>query len=613
MGWEYFTPDTVDLEAGTLTFVVDHFSAYSTFRAAAKTLVKERAHSQALADLASKKVLDKVADQVVTHILKDRLGLSESSATSQVLSMVLKDTDYAGIREKFAAGNADEAMKDLTFLTAKNAVAAVESKNLSAALMNATKARRFGAEAHEALREKLIAGAGETPLTRTLKEISGAGSLDEWGLNLDTATQAAGNLAEGNYREATRIIGESVADTFLITKLGKVGVEVIQYEIDSWRDGKLEAAYQAWKTGASDKGYPLDARGDIDAVWVKMGDSLRRQVNIDALNMEDKIRREGGLPPLTEKEADLVRARVARDLEAQWKERANSEDREAKITAEMDAMLALIEGKGWIDASFMLWSDRSDEFKVHAILSSWDIIRGDIMGKRATTVTGQMSQAEIADLIREMWSKDNLAEGRKAYAERLFKQFGIDVRAKYGVAVPTPTPKAPRGKFVLVKREVGEFGDPKRNTGTVSGNTAQVPLTGFQGEVSSWTCSWPEPPRTLETGQEWGGTVTVSDAGSKPSENYWAFGGADMIVGWTRPGVDPGSTTGGDGGASASGTVAPVPGQSSEPRKSFSVAIPDDALSLHMSARCNARTAQPDGKGGEWMVAGVDYSYELRK
>jgi hypothetical protein len=174
--------------------------------------------------------------------------------------------------------------------------------------------------------------------------------------------------------------------------------------------------------------------------------------------------------------------------------------------------------------------------------------------------------------------------------------------------------KVPTGTFVLVKREVGEFGDPKRNTGTVSGSTAKVPFIAFQGEVSSWTCSWPEPPPTLETGQKWGGTVTVSDAGSQASESYSAVGGADMGVSWTQPGAGPGSIKGGGGGASVSGIVGAVAGRTSAPQKSFSVTIPEDALSLHISARCQGSTSQPDGKGGEsGKVAGVDYYYELRK
>ena len=183
------------------------------------------------------------------------------------------------------------------------------------------------------------------------------------------------------------------------------------------------------------------------------------------------------------------------------------------------------------------------------------------------------------------------------------------------------------GTWVLVKREVGNFGP---NTGTVSGNTAQVRFIAFQGEVSSWTCSWPEPPQTLEIGQKWGGTVTVSNAGSIPSENYWARGSVSMNMSGWKPGA-AGSLLDAGGSAFVSGTVGgqlstaqpsptptrapsqtPAPTPTPSTTQNFSWTIPGNGLQF--SADCQGGTVQPNGKGGDsGTVAGVAYYYELRK
>jgi hypothetical protein len=36
----------------------------------------------------------------------------------------------------------------------------------------------------------------------------------------------------------------------MVTKFFKVGVEIVQYRIETWKDAEIEAAYQAFRNGA---------------------------------------------------------------------------------------------------------------------------------------------------------------------------------------------------------------------------------------------------------------------------------------------------------------------------------------------------------------------------
>ena len=42
-------------------------------------------------------------------------------------------------------------------------------------------------------------------------------------------------MAEGRYKDAAKIIGEQIADQFMITKVGKFAVAAIDSQIQSWK------------------------------------------------------------------------------------------------------------------------------------------------------------------------------------------------------------------------------------------------------------------------------------------------------------------------------------------------------------------------------------------
>ena len=232
--------------------------------------------------MAQKKVDSVVNEMVknsVEYILKKRLGLTDDTAEESVkfkiMSSLANDDEYKDIVDKFREGD----------ITGVN-----ETFNLFVG--------------------KKIAENLEDSMWKSSLEF-----LSDSGTGLITAgSQAAGYAAEGQYLEAGRILGTQIAEEFMITKIVQAGVEIVQYNIDTWKDAEIEAAYKAYRDGSNNKffGYNVD-KGDFDSLYNQMrGISVR--LESEAVEREIKRRAEYGLPPATEEDLEAVRNKVKADL-----------------------------------------------------------------------------------------------------------------------------------------------------------------------------------------------------------------------------------------------------------------------------------------------------------
>jgi hypothetical protein len=169
---------------------------------------------------------DYLANQVVDMMLK-KMGISDESAKGKILADILKDDGYKDVVKAYAKGDVVEGGQKVAALAGSKIVEFVPESTLSKALGS-------------------IAGSPE--------DIAAAG-------------KALGSIAAGQYKDAAKIIGEQIADKFLITTAGKIAVEVINVQIDSWKNSEVEAAFQAYKNGANGAfwGYNVDKK-DFDAV-----------------------------------------------------------------------------------------------------------------------------------------------------------------------------------------------------------------------------------------------------------------------------------------------------------------------------------------------------------
>lgn len=398
--WEYIKPTSIDSATGLVTFDTYHFSLLGGTKIKDETeLIKQWSHSQALNDELRKNINDRVdyvAGQVVDQIL-EKMGLEEEAVKTKVLKDLLTDD---GFREIYDAATKQGEEFDPIDLSQKIAI-------LSG--------------------KKIAQIVDESTLQKGLENISGDAAED-----VAKVAQAAGYVAEGQYKEAAKIIGEQIADKFLITTAAKVAVEVIDYQIESWKNSEVEAAYKAYKDGSNAKffGYNVD-KGDFDAVWNQMR-GIGRQLVIEAIRKENQIRADSGMPPLSEKQEEMMRDKVKEAYRNQFESRSKEEDKIAAEEKKLQELMTAFKENNFFDDTFApAGLDKGYEFenKLEILNHFAEKMMKDTGRPEFVNLKGIRPDKKLllGDIIRgaQLWFAE--PDGRKQYYEFLNKEFGINM------------------------------------------------------------------------------------------------------------------------------------------------------------------------------------------
>lgn len=393
--WEYIRAKSIDFKAGTVTFETYHFSFFGTAKVSVEEQIKQITHNAALANVIQSNVddkVDKMAEAAIDNLLTGLLGMKDDATKTKILSSLLKDDDYKDLYDKFKDGDVAGVNQTLNVFIGK----------------------------------KISENLGESRLNSVLGALADSKGVEY----AEAASQSLGALAAGNYKDAARIIGEKIADEFTITIAVKVAAEAIQYEIDSWKDSEIEAAYKAYKNGADGKfwGYNVD-KGDFGALWDQMrGISTRLQS--EAITRENKIREEAGMPPLTDREMDKLRDKVKADLKKQFDRREAMEVQIAKEQEKLNKLVDAYKTASLLDSGMFGYSSNMDtlESRLEKLFHFKDKVLRDIgrhtLTDGAFSTKGALSMNDLVSLT-QAWFGDK--DGYKKYADMIKEKFGIDI------------------------------------------------------------------------------------------------------------------------------------------------------------------------------------------
>lgn len=392
--WEYIKPASFDLDAGTITFNTFHFSLLGYGKVSVEEQIKQYTHNKSLAEIIQSDVdgkVDEAAEQVIDHILKDKMGIKDESTKLKVLKSMLGDSEYKDLYNKFKEGDVAGFNKTLQVFAGK----------------------------------KIAENVSKSAMQKALGALTSESGVEY----VEKVSEAAGYIAEGRIKDAAKIIGEKIADEFVITKIGKAAVEAVAYEIDVWKNSEVDAAYKAYKDGADGYfwGYNTDPK-DFKTVWDQMR-GIRRQLELEAIRKQNKIREEAGQPPLTEKETDKIRTKVMKDVEKQFKARAANEDEIAKKEKELNELIESYKKANLLEAGSFGYNRSYDtlETRLDKLFHLRDKILRDTGRKQLTKgVFTNKKALSVGDLITlsQLWYSNN---GRTKYAEYLKDKMGIDL------------------------------------------------------------------------------------------------------------------------------------------------------------------------------------------
>jgi hypothetical protein len=390
--WEYIKPTSVDMEKGLMTFETYHFSWYAPKISDETKIAEKWIHSQSLDKVMRDGVNDassRVTDQIIGMTL-EKMGITDAETQKKVMEKVAGAEKYKEIADLYKSGDTEGASQKIAILAGEKIAEIVPDSVWKGAL------------------EKVTGGTDD----------------------IAKVAQAAGYAAEGKYKDAAKIIGENIADKFLITTAGKIAVEAVNGQIDSWKNEEVDAAYSAYKNGANGRfwGYSVD-KGDFNGVWDQMR-GIRRQLEIEAIKKENETRQEAGMPMLSEKEADLVRDRIKIAYQRQFAERDKREEaikkEEEKLKQIFDAykkadMFSSSLGPQGLDKGFG-YEEKMAVLNHFAQKIMQDTNRFEVSDKEGLIMETKISLSDVVAGARAYFSEP---DGKKKYEEYIKNRFGI--------------------------------------------------------------------------------------------------------------------------------------------------------------------------------------------
>lgn len=394
--WQYVKPQ-VDKKAHIMTFTTSHFSLFGQAKITVDQRIEQYTKNAALASWAqdqTNSITDEALERVIDHVLKDKLKINDEAMKGQIISSIIKDDEWGGMLESIAGGDPEQFNQNLQVLVGKKIVDNVPASKLSSALGSIT---------------------GDIGIATVAK-----------------ASEAAGYLAEGRAKDAAKIIGEHIADQFMITTVGKIAVAAVDNQIQSWKSEEVEAAYQAYKNGASSKvpwwGYQVE-KNNFDDVWSQMGGAAR-QLEIEAITAQEKVRKDAGMPALTDQEKEKLRTMVHKDLKTQFEQRVKTDAEIEKKKAEFDMIMDMYKSSGFMEKGRWGWEKGYElEQRLDILVHFKDKLLKDTGRAFIKSGTGHneegISVDELKTIAMSWFSTTDPAERQKNYVEYLKKEFGI--------------------------------------------------------------------------------------------------------------------------------------------------------------------------------------------
>lgn len=398
--WRDFAPDTVDLQAGTITFSSGHMTELVPVKRPLESVVTTYLHNKAVTDFAQKQVVDRLVDKLANTALdqiEDRLHLTDESLRARLYGTLIKSGEMEGIRK--------QAMK-----VYNNGLAKPQEDDVTDLVQKIT----------------LLSGKTILEITPESQMQDALKSVTENADLIGQAAEVAGNLAAGDLKGAAKVLANKMIDDLPLAKVATAAAAGITYGIDTWKNIEVEAAYKAYREGresneAQSIGYDLNA-GNFEAVWGQM-EAVSRQLVIEAIRAETEAR-DGAEPSLREQE--IIRAKVKADLKTSFETRAKREDAIAAEEVALNKLMAACQGKGLLDdaSGFHYTSFDTPEGRLGVLLRMRDKILRDLAGKRPTR---QLTNDDIASLAAAYLAEGTTQKAKAAYAALLKRLLGVDL------------------------------------------------------------------------------------------------------------------------------------------------------------------------------------------
>lgn len=379
--WEYFTPDNINMEKGTATVEVYHFSFFGFGKPSEEKQIKTFAKNYAALQWESKKNTKKLTDSLSRQYddLFASIGVNDSSLRTQLTLDVINYLES----EKLDTGD----MSPISTLA------------------NMANAVSQGQAGMDDFRGQLIEFTGRA-LYRTLEKDPGKfASLANVTGGLSTA---AGAISAGDTEGALQGIANMLRGADPIVAVVDTALtavkESMEYGIELWTQGEIEKAYQVYIGNAAGKyGYESGLEGDFDAIFTTLGGGERMM----KINVVKKYCAKYGIQEsdLSQSDRDRIVSKAMTYLKRSFDERKVSDAEILDIQQKEEAFIAELKKQNLLGAS-----NYQKYFGIDKNLSNYNIgdrlahlykLKATVLGIMDKDIAAQISEEDLAKAISQ--------------------------------------------------------------------------------------------------------------------------------------------------------------------------------------------------------------------
>jgi len=525
--WEYYIPDSIDLEKGTATFTLYHFSFLGFGKPSEeeqyKTYAKAVATNEWNKEANSKEYL--TANQKQFDDLFSQMGVKSQEARNQLMADVVSYLD-----------SSDVGYFDYLAQSANSG-----SKGTKGNLDFENKYKEF-------LGKAIYSALEKNPASFSAK-VNIFGNL----------ASAAGSIAGGDNKAALQsianILNTAVPVSQLAASTSAFIAEKANQAIDYWAQSELDKAYQVYKTGVGGKwGYEDGLQGDFDTIFTLLGGG-DRQVNIKIIQKYCETR---GLneKDLTEDKRNEIIANAKSALKKNFDSRIISDYEISEKAKNEEAFIAELKKEGLLSASsnkkYFGIDKKGSNFDIKSRLDRIYNIKNTVLNMMDKDEASKISDEFLAKAISQWiyWSEKKDMAGFYKYMRDLGYIKEVEYKADCAWVLVDIEDFESAEKWELQnKHEVYDY-EHSYSRGSYSAKTIYTGATDdwynppmVHGEALGTKAVFSTPPKVIKAGEPV--TLTLSLSVTDNSISFFRTFGASANATIDSPGIEAGYGTGG--------------------------------------------------------------------
>ena len=402
--WNYYMPDSVDIDKGTISFELYHFSNIAAFKLSEDQQLKTFAKNMATLKWDAKNQSTNTRNALGKQYddLFIAMGIEVESDRKQLAA------DLVTYMES-AIGDSD-------------GVAPID------ALVQMANSASKGKEGMQDFQNKLLefTGKGLVNVLEQMKNAKPGVYTEKFASSvnvLGNLSSAMGSLQGGDNKAALESVANLLKGLNPATLFGTTALNFLKDKMENtiigFTQNEIEKAYQAYIGNVNKNGYGSGLEGDIEAIFITLGGG-ERMAKINVINQYCK---KYGMDPnkLTENERNRIFSNALKALEGNFKKRKIDEFEIGKIQKTEEAFLKAIKDKGLLSSysynKFFRDGKAVGKYSVGDRLEKIYKLRELVLSYVDKDKISKLTNSEIASLIDQwiFWGEKNNRDGFYKY------------------------------------------------------------------------------------------------------------------------------------------------------------------------------------------------------